>query len=154
MREMLQGHRLAQLGQCDPFGATVDAAIFVARKAARAAGSSVPLTSSGETQEDFSDGNQSAATEEMLFIQARPRKDERGDPTTPEADLPLLKPFEELPAGTETTLPGNLGAARHKTFRGLRAHRVPPAYIVLRTSWSFSSHALARCGSSKNSTNA
>lgn len=125
MREMLQGHMLTHLGQCDPFDATVDAAIFVARKDVGAAGSNVPLTSSEETQEKSSDGDQNAATEEMLFIQARPRKDERGDPTTPEADLPLLKPFEELPAGTETTLPDNLGAARHKTFRGLRAHRVP-----------------------------
>jgi hypothetical protein len=125
MREMLQGHLLTHLGQCDPFDATVDAAIFVARKGAGAAGSSVPLTSSEETQEKSTDGDRSAATEELLFIQARPRKDERGDPTTPEADLPLLKPFEELLAGTETPLPGNMGAARHKTFCGLRAHRVP-----------------------------
>ena len=125
MREMLQGHRLTQLGQCDPFGATVDAAIFVARKRPGAEDSSGPRTSSEEAQEKCNDAHQGGAREEMLFIQARPRKDERANHTNPEMDLPLLKPFEELPVGSETTLPGNLGVAHHKTFRGLRLHRVP-----------------------------
>lgn len=125
MREMLQSHRLTQLGQCDPFGATVDAAIFVARKRSVAAGPSGPPTSSTEAPKGTSGADQSGAIEEVVFIQARPRKDERGNPTRPEIDLPLLKPFEELPAGNQTTLPDNLGAAHHKTFRGLRVHRVP-----------------------------
>jgi hypothetical protein len=34
MREMLQAHALTHLGQCDPFDATVDAAIFIASKSA------------------------------------------------------------------------------------------------------------------------
>ncbi len=125
MREMLQHHLLTHLGQCDPFGATVDAAIFVARKRSATADSSGRLTSSEEAQGEPSGAHQGGATEELLFIQARPRKDERGTLTRPDLDLPLLKPFEELPAGGETTLLGNLGAAHHKTFRGLRIHRVP-----------------------------
>ncbi len=125
MREMLQSHRLAQLGQCDPFGATVDAAIFVARKRSAAAGSSGPPPSSKNAPEGTSGADQSGALEGLIFIQARPRKDERGKLTRPDLDLPLLKPFEELPAGSQTTLPGNLGAAHHKTFRSLRIHRVP-----------------------------
>jgi hypothetical protein len=36
MRETLQANTLTHLGQCDPFDATVDAAIFVARKGAPA----------------------------------------------------------------------------------------------------------------------
>jgi hypothetical protein len=32
LRELLQGHRLDYLVQCDPFRATVDAAMFVAEK--------------------------------------------------------------------------------------------------------------------------
>lgn len=125
MRDMLQRHLLTHLGQCDPFGATVDAAIFVARKRSATADSSGPLTSSEEAQGEPSGAHQSGATEELLFIQARPRKDERGKLTRPDLDLPLLKPFEELPAGSQTTLPVNLGAAHHKMFRGLRIHRVP-----------------------------
>jgi type I restriction-modification system DNA methylase subunit len=35
MRLLLQGNQLTHLGQCDPFNATVDAAIFVARKGPR-----------------------------------------------------------------------------------------------------------------------
>jgi len=32
MRELIQGNRLTHLGQCRPFDATVDAALFVASK--------------------------------------------------------------------------------------------------------------------------
>jgi hypothetical protein len=124
MREMLQSHRLIQLGQCDPFGATVDAAIFVARKRSAAAGSSGPPSFTNEAPEGTSGADQSGVPEEVIFVQARPRKVE-GNPTRPEIDLPLLEPFEVLPAGSQTTLPGSLGAAYHKTFRGLRVHRVP-----------------------------
>src|SRR5437899_6686033 len=52
MRELLQKHQLTHLGQCDPFDATVDAAIFVAQK----------------TLQPPPD------THKLLFVQARPRK--------------------------------------------------------------------------------
>ncbi|MGD0651019.1 MAG: hypothetical protein ABSA97_07750 [Verrucomicrobiia bacterium] len=66
MRELLQAHRLTHLGQCDPFDATVDAAIFVARKATQ------------------------PPNDPLLFIQARPRKTADGKPTAPDRALPKL----------------------------------------------------------------
>ena len=75
MRQMLQTHGLTHLGQCDPFDATVDAAIFVACKAT----TNVP-----------------ADCKETLFVQARPRKVANDKPTKPEKDLPTLKPIGEL----------------------------------------------------------
>ena len=69
MRELLQTHQLTHLGQCDPFDATVDAAIFVARKVGQA--SSLPDSP-------------------LLFIQARPRKTADGKPTAPDRALPKL----------------------------------------------------------------
>ncbi len=62
MRQWLQQCRLLCLGQCDPFEATVDAAIFVAR------------------MEPISDGTS------LLFIQAR----HENEPNTPEQDLPKV----------------------------------------------------------------
>jgi hypothetical protein len=46
MRELLQSHELTHLGQCDPFEATVDAALFVARKRSADFQSAVSPTSS------------------------------------------------------------------------------------------------------------
>ena len=67
MRRLLQSHRLDVLGQCDPFDATVDAAIFVARK------------------------TPPAADQSLLFVQARPRRDPTtGKLTEPAKDLDLL----------------------------------------------------------------
>jgi hypothetical protein len=61
MRELLQSHRLDVLGQCDPFDATVDAAIFVASKVP-------PRTNHA-----------------LFFVQARPRRAAaRGKLTKPE----------------------------------------------------------------------
>ncbi|MBI2844473.1 MAG: Eco57I restriction-modification methylase domain-containing protein [Armatimonadetes bacterium] len=62
MRQWLQRQRLLYLGQCDPFNATVDAAIFVAKKE--------------PAQDD----------ERLFFIQARYSTPEG----SPESDLPLL----------------------------------------------------------------
>jgi hypothetical protein len=62
LRELLQSNRLLALGQCDPFRATVDAAIFVARKQ--------PM----------------ADDEKLLFVQARYASNGR----KPDQDLPDL----------------------------------------------------------------
>jgi len=68
MREQLQSHRLTHLGQCDPFVATVDAAIFVARK------------------------ESPAEDDHLLFIQARyGNKDSK-----PEKELPALPAVQEV----------------------------------------------------------
>lgn len=69
MRELLQRHHLITLGQCDPFEATVDAAIFVAAKAAHPA-------------EDCP----------ILFVQARRPAGE----SRPEKELPKLPASREL----------------------------------------------------------
>ena len=64
MRDWLQGHQLDVIGQCDPFDATVDAAIFVARN------------------------SPALAKHRVLFVQARPRRDRvTGEMTRPEHDL-------------------------------------------------------------------
>ncbi len=71
LRELLQAHRLDYLAQCDPFRATVDAAMFVAEKRA--------------------DGN-TPVPAELTFIQAR-NSTKR---SRPEDELPgLLKPNAE-----------------------------------------------------------
>ncbi|HUY33853.1 MAG TPA: Eco57I restriction-modification methylase domain-containing protein [Pirellulales bacterium] len=68
MREWLQQYRLTHLGQCDPFDATVDAAIFVACK-------------------------QSMADEDtLLFVQAR----NKTEASQPEHELPKVKPVSEI----------------------------------------------------------
>lgn len=72
MRELLQGYTLEVLGQCDPFDATVDAAIFVAAK------DLPPLD------------------HEVFFVQARPRcSRETGEIVDPEPWL------EKVPAPRE-----------------------------------------------------
>jgi hypothetical protein len=127
MRAMLQRHTLTHLGQCDPFDATVDAAIFVARKNASAANDCLPPASGGSNEAKSADTHQSAEAPHLIFIQARPRKDNAGKATTPDKDLPLLKPFSALPGGTQTDLAGGHGIVAHRSFGGLRIHRVPAA---------------------------
>ena len=105
VRDLLQSHTLTHLGQCDPFDATVDAAIFVARK-------------------------RPAGADEMLFVQARPRKTADGRPTMPEEFLETLPPSAKIEFDATTVLAGDFGAARHGAHgpRGdLRVHRVPVA---------------------------
>ncbi len=102
MREMLQRHSLTHVGQCDPFEATVDAAIFVARKGAPA--------------EDHN----------LVFIQARPRR-ANGTLTEPERDLPTLKPLPQLTFGDKTKLASLAGEVEHGAHGCLRVHRVPLA---------------------------
>jgi type I restriction-modification system DNA methylase subunit len=74
MRELLQHNSLTHLGQCDPFEATVDAAIFVARKG--------PV----------------ADKNDLLFIQAR----HRSDRSQPEKELPRLPAVAQMIFPDET----------------------------------------------------
>jgi len=106
MREMLQTHGLNILGQCDPFDATVDAAIFVACKATP---------------------NFPAHGKETLFVQARPRKDADGRTTKPDKDLPTLKSIGDLKFSDTTKLAGGAGEVQHGEHGCLRFHRVPSA---------------------------
>jgi hypothetical protein len=106
MREMLQAHGLDIIGQCDPFDATVDAAIFVACKATP---------------------NFPAKGTETLFVQARPRKVANEKPTKPEKDLPTLKSTRELAFSGSTKLAGDAGEVQHGEHGCLRFHRVPSA---------------------------
>ena len=100
-RALLHAHRLDMIGQCDPFDATVDAAIFVAEKSA------------------------SPPDHQTLFVQARPRRREDGARSEPEKFLPLL-PDEKVvwsePAPLETG-----ASVVHGNFRDLRLHRAPAA---------------------------
>jgi hypothetical protein len=116
MREMLQTHDLKILGQCDPFDATVDAAIFVAGKA---------------TPNFPADGR------ETLFVQARPRKNADGKTTRPEKDLPALKPIGELKFFDSTKLAGGAGEVKHGAHGCLRFHRVPSALWRDAHKWVF-----------------
>ena len=100
-RALLHEHRLDVVGQCDPFDATVDAAIFVAEK------SSPP------------------PDHQTLFVQARPRWREDGKRSQPEKALPLL-PDEKI-AWSEPDPPGSEAGVVHGTFRDLRLHRAPSA---------------------------
>ena len=100
-RALLHDHRLDVVGQCDPFYATVDAAIFVAEKSAP------------------------PPDHQTLFVQARPRWREDGKRTEPEKALPLL-PDEKI-AWSESDPSGSEAGVVHGTFRDLRLHRAPSA---------------------------
>lgn len=78
MRRLLQQNRVTHLGQCDPFEATVDAAIFVARK------------------EPMSD------KEHLLFVQARYRSEK----SQPEKELPKVPPAPQQTFSDETAALG------------------------------------------------
>jgi hypothetical protein len=106
MRVMLQTHGLNIIGQCDPFDATVDAAIFVACKATP---------------------NFPANGKETLFVQARPRKGADGKGTKPDKDLPTLKSIGDLKFSDATKLAGDAGEVQHGEHGCLRFHRVPSA---------------------------
>jgi hypothetical protein len=100
MRELLQSRALDWLGQCDPFDATVDAAIFVARN---------------HTPE---------ADHRLRFVQARPLRRPDGSRTQPETALDdLAAPSGIVWDGAATPTP--LGEVRHATVSELRVHEVP-----------------------------
>lgn len=95
MRELLQSHHLDTLGQCDPFDATVDAALFVARKGPPPPG------------------------DRLLFVQARPRRLGDGRMSAPEKDLPDLPARSSLPFAEQTD------DVRHDVRGSLRLHDTP-----------------------------
>jgi hypothetical protein len=101
MRRVLQSHTLDWLGQCDPFDATVDAAIFVARK------------------------EMPAEDARLLFVQARPLRCADGSKTKPEKKLELLPRPDALDWNeTPTRLADGLNVP-HATFGELRVHNIP-----------------------------
>ena len=103
MREWLQSHALTHLGQCDPFDATVDAAIFVARKAD-------PLPTDAP----------------VLFVQARPLSRADGSKTKPVAALPLLPARDAIPWPRDVlTNAAPERTERHAEFHELRIHEAP-----------------------------
>jgi hypothetical protein len=116
MRELLQSHRLLYLGQCDPFEATVDAAIFVARKQS---GAAVPPANAAETAASQDD--------RLTFIQARPRKDQNGQTTKPETALPLLRIGPDFKWTYESGTGVPPVSVSHSDFGPLRIHSVPAA---------------------------
>ena len=102
MRQMLQGNALDWLGQCDPFDATVDAAIFVAQKQAP------------------------TADHRYRFVQARPLKQPDGDKTQPEKNLEKL-PTANAFVWHEPVTATAYGEVRHTTENALRVHDIPLA---------------------------
>lgn len=107
MREMLQDHRLDVIGQCDPFDATVDAAIFVARKCDVGQTAGLP------------DADEPSAPQPLLFVQARPRKRADGKTTEPEKFLP------SLPAPADVKFAAEADGVKHGVHGDLRVHSVP-----------------------------
>ena len=101
MRNILQNNRLIYLGQCDPFDATVDAAIFVAEK------------------------NLTASEDNIIFVQARPRKTSDGAVTKPESSLPTIPPRNTIPWKDKTILATPETTVEHAIHDCLRLHRVP-----------------------------
>ena len=102
MREILQTHSLDWLGQCDPFDATVDAAIFIARKRAP------------------------DADHHFLFVQARPLRRANGTRTEPEKNLEKLPAADDI-IWREDATSTPYGDVKHTTEAELRVHDVPLA---------------------------
>jgi hypothetical protein len=102
MRRFLHENSLLYLGQCDPFEATVDAAIFVVRKGGQ-----------GENHE-------------LIFLQARPQKGVQARAAKPDEDLPSFVMTHDFQwnAGT-TQLSQPACTVAHATHKSLRLHRVP-----------------------------
>ena len=100
MREMLQRNSLAWLGQCDPFGATVDAAIFVAAK------------------------RPPDPEHRFCFVQARPLKRADGSRTEPEKNLEKVAALQ-APLWNEPPSVVAAGEVRHTTEAEIRLHQVP-----------------------------
>lgn len=95
MRVLLQSHTLTHLGQCDPFDATVDAAIFVARRFG-VPPSDGPVCDDTTTQDSKSTlAAKTRTPDQLLFLQARPHKTADGKSTRPDKALETLSPAEK-----------------------------------------------------------
>jgi hypothetical protein len=101
MRQLLQSQTLDWIGQCDPFDATVDAAVFVARKGAP------------------------PADARLLFVQARPLRRPDGTKTKPEKKLELLPRPGAIAWNEPTTTLASGLTVRHATANELRVHDAP-----------------------------
>ena len=101
MRELLQSRALDWIGQCVPFDATVDAAVFVARNV--------------DASED----------DRVTFVQARPLRKADGTKTDPEKKLELLPVASGIVWNEPPT-----DCVQHATVEGLRVHSVPRAIYV------------------------
>jgi hypothetical protein len=101
MRQLLQSQSLDWLGQCDPFDATVDAAVFVARKAAPAHDSHV------------------------LYLQARPLRRPDGTKTKPDKKLEFLPRPNALAWNEAPTVLADGSTIQHASMHDLRVHKIP-----------------------------
>lgn len=140
LRELLQSHKLDYLVQCDPFRATVDAAMFLARKTTRAM---ADVQNSGRmpVQKDTTPGNDS-----FTFIQARYST----KTSEPEEEVPnLLKPHGE-PQLSQGTVSFECGGERLPVLHGqkgcLRVHRtsMEPYRLGLKRSFFEPTEAVVR----------
>lgn len=102
MRDLLQRHALDWLGQCDPFDATVDAAVFVAEKSPPAAG------------------------HRFRFVQARPLRRCDGDRTRPEVALDRVPEASRI-SWNEPPSSSLNGIVRHAIDNEIRVHDLPLA---------------------------
>jgi hypothetical protein len=100
MRQLLQSQTLDWIGQCDPFDATVDAAVFVARKDAP------------------------SEHARLLFVQARPLRRGDGTKTEPVKKLELLPRPTGIVWQQPTTL-ANGSTVKHTVANELRVHDTP-----------------------------
>ena len=101
MRRLLQSKTIDWIGQCDPFDATVDAAIFVAR-------------------------NQPPPEEARLhFVQARPLRRADDTKTDPEKKLELLPRLGGLTWNEPQTTIAKASTVQHATAYELRVHDAP-----------------------------
>jgi len=117
LRELLQTHKLDYLVQCDPFRATVDAAMFLARKTTRAM---QDVQNSGRMPEQK---DTSPRDDSFTFIQARYPT----NTSEPEEEVPnLVKPHGE-PQLSRGTVSFECGGERLPVLHGqkgcLRVHR-------------------------------
>ena len=100
MRQLLQSQTLNWIGQCDPFDATVDAAVFVARK---------------DTPSEHA---------RLLFVQARPLRRGDGTKTEPVKKLELLPRPTGIVWQQPTTLADG-STMKHTVANELRVHDTP-----------------------------
>lgn len=106
MRALLQSHAINWLGQCDPFDATVDAAVFVARK-----------------EEPVRDAR-------LSFVQARPLERADGSRTNPDKKLPTLPQVNAIAWNAPSSAISPSLSVQHAMVDDLRVHDVPHSIYI------------------------